>query len=124
MILAVLTLGGAILGVTAIAGLLMLYQIRQSTDFQNSAKSVFAGDSGVEWSLYSYFRPPQGALPGNPPGFFPNGASLVVTCYDDTNAALSTCDDASSSYAIAEGAAGGTKRAFLVEVATATSTFP
>ncbi len=33
MILAVLALGGTMLGATAIAGFLMLYQIRQSTDF-------------------------------------------------------------------------------------------
>ncbi len=119
MILAVLTLGGAILGVTAIAGLLMLYQIRQSTDFQSSAKSVFAGDAGVEWALYSYFQPPQ-----NPTSTFANGATLDVVCYNDLNAPLATCDDASSSYAISKGTAGDTKRAFLVELVNATSTFP
>ena len=56
MILAVLMLGGAILGVTAIAGLLMLYQIRQSTDFRNSATSIFAADTGVEWAFYNFFQ--------------------------------------------------------------------
>ncbi len=127
MILAVLTLGGAILGVTAIAGLLMLYQIRQSTDFQGSAKSVFAGDAGIEWALYNYFQPPPGA-PAQPPSplpVFSNGASLDVTCYDNNSPAnVVACDDtANASSAIAKGTAGGTKRAFFVDLTDATSAF-
>jgi hypothetical protein len=119
MILAVLTLGGAILGVTAIAGLLMLYQIRQSTDFQNSAKSIFAADAGVEWALYSYYQPPQGSLPS-----FSDGASLAVDCYDASDNQLAACDMANSSYAISKGTARDTKRAFFVKLTGATSTLP
>ena len=47
MLLAVLTLGATMLGATTIAGLLMVYQIRQTTDFENSAKAVFAADAGT-----------------------------------------------------------------------------
>jgi hypothetical protein len=119
MILAVLTLGGAILGVTAIAGLLMLYQIRQSTDFQNSAKSIFAADAGVELALENYFR-----HEGGPLGTLSNGALVEVTCYDSSDTALATCDDASAAYAISKGTAGDTKRAFLVELTSATTTLP
>jgi hypothetical protein len=119
MILAVLTLGGAILGITAIAGLLMLYQIRQSTDFQNSAKSIFAADAGVEWALYSYFQPPQGSS-----STFANNAEFDATCYNDLDNPLGTCDDASSSYVISKGSAEDTKRAFYAGLTGATSTFP
>lgn len=118
MILAVLMLGGAMLGVTAIAGLLMLYQIRQSTDYQVSAKAIFAADAGVEWALDDYFNPSPG--PGALPRF-PNGATVSVTCYDDSNT-VRDCSDPSSTYAISEGTALGTKRAFFVGMST--STYP
>ena len=117
MILAVLMLGGAILGVTTVAGLLMLYQIRQSSDFQSSAKSIFAADSGVEWALYNHFK---GAVPLPTPS---NGAVVSAVCYDSSNAAIA-CDNASSSYAVANGTAGNSKRAFFVDLTNATSAFP
>lgn len=52
MLLAILVLGGAILSATAIAGSLMLFQLRQATDIANSAKAVFAADAGLERGLY------------------------------------------------------------------------
>ncbi len=85
MLLAVLTLGATMLGVTTIAGLLMLYQIRQVTNFGNSAKSIFAADGGTEWALYSFA---QGVSPVYP--VFANGATVDVTCYDATGA-VSLC---------------------------------
>ena len=54
MVLTVLALGGAILSATTIAGLLMLYQIRQTSDFANSARAIFAADAGIEWGLYNF----------------------------------------------------------------------
>lgn len=56
MILAVLAIGGSILGATTIAGLLTLFQIRESTDAINSARAIFAADSGIECGLYSLFK--------------------------------------------------------------------
>ena len=58
MLITVLVLSGTILGATAIAGLLMLYQIRQSTDIVNSTKAIYAADSGIEWQLYKFFKAP------------------------------------------------------------------
>lgn len=58
MLLTVVILGGVMLGATTIAGLLMLYQIRQSTDIANSTKAIFAADTGVELSLYQNFKNP------------------------------------------------------------------
>ena len=48
MILTVLALGGAVLGATTVAGLLMLYQLRQTSDMANSARAIFAADAGTE----------------------------------------------------------------------------
>lgn len=56
MLMTVLALSGTILGATTIAGLLMLYQIRQSTDIVNSTKAIFAADSGLEWRLYKFYK--------------------------------------------------------------------
>ena len=55
MIITILVLGGAILSATTIAGLLMLYQIRQTTDIANSGRAIYAADAGIEWSLYNWF---------------------------------------------------------------------
>ncbi len=60
MLLTVVILGGIMLGATTIAGLLMLYQIRQSTDIANSTKAIFAADAGIELSLYQWFKSPGG----------------------------------------------------------------
>ncbi len=56
MLLTVLVLSGTILSATTIAGLLTLYQIRQATDFANSAKAIYAADTGIEWRLYKFMK--------------------------------------------------------------------
>ncbi|KKU98775.1 MAG: hypothetical protein UY32_C0014G0008 [Candidatus Jorgensenbacteria bacterium GW2011_GWC1_48_8] len=48
MILSVMMLGGIMLSGAAIAGLLMLYQIKSANDAVNSAKAIFAADAGLE----------------------------------------------------------------------------
>jgi len=55
MLLTVLIVSGTILGATAIAGLLMLYQLRGATQFGQSMQAMFAADSGLEWKLYTEF---------------------------------------------------------------------
>jgi hypothetical protein len=52
MLMTVIMLSGAILASTSLAGLLVLYQLRQSTDAASSAKAIFAADSGIERALY------------------------------------------------------------------------
>ncbi|MBI5220825.1 MAG: hypothetical protein HY978_03245 [Candidatus Liptonbacteria bacterium] len=90
MILTTLTLGGVLLGATTIAGLLMVYQIRQTNDMANSAKAVFAADSGIEWGLYSYICDPLLDVPCQSPApplpAFTNGdTGVTVKCYDQGN---------------------------------------
>lgn len=119
MLIAVLSLGGAILGVTTIAGLLTLYQLRATTDAENSAKAIFAADAGVEWSFYTYFHPPQRALP-----VMANGASLTVTCYNSGGVTSVRCDNPNARTAITKGTSLNTKRAFFVDFTSATTTFP
>jgi hypothetical protein len=120
MLLAILTLGATMLGATTIAGLLMLYQIRQVTNFRDSAAAIFAADAGTEWELYSYFK--QTDIP--PPSNLGNGATVSAICYDATGAS-SACSDATDTVeAISVGSAGNTKRAFIATFAGAPGSLP
>lgn len=49
MLLMVLVLTASLLSVAMISGLVMLFQIRQSGDFTNSAEAIFAAETGAEW---------------------------------------------------------------------------
>lgn len=98
MILAVLALGGAILGATTIAGLLMTYQIRQTTDAANSAKAIFAADMGLECGLYNRFK--GGSCPLV--GILSNGATYEVTM--------------TASAILSKGTAATAKRAFFISL--------
>lgn len=117
MLIATLSLGGAILGATTIAGLLMLYQIRSTTDSENSAKAIFAADTGVEWALNSFYHPPQTPLP-----VFVNGATLTVTCSDASSTPLAACDGSAGTpdTAITKGTSGSSRRAFFAAFTTST----
>jgi len=74
MLLTVLVIGGVLLGASSIAGLLMVYQIRQASDVTNSTKAIFAADSGVEWELYRMFVNPAYQKPE-----MSNGATISTT---------------------------------------------
>jgi hypothetical protein len=116
------------LGATTVAGLLILFQIRQTTDAVNSAKAIFAADAGVEYALYDFYcpfsSPARCSPPPEPePPVFTNGATVDVTCYDSTNA-TTTCGDASAASAISKGLSLSSRRAFFVDLAAATSSLP
>lgn len=56
LLLTSLALGGTILAVTAIAGLLVLFQIRQATDIAASTRAIYAADSGIELGNYLFLK--------------------------------------------------------------------
>jgi hypothetical protein len=131
MILAVLALGGALLGATAIAGFLTLYQIRSTTDSESSAKAIFAADAGSEWALFNYYC--GSAVPARcvtPPDYptstFSNGVTSVVTCYNTSTppGVVDCANTTTAAYALAEGTALGATRAFYVNLAGAAGTVP
>ncbi len=76
MLLTVLVIGGLLLGASSIAGLLMVYQIRQSSDVINSTKAIFAADTGLEWELYRMFK-----NPSYPKPIMANQADFSTTVY-------------------------------------------
>lgn len=127
MLIAVLSLGGAILGATTVAGLLTLYQIRATTDTQNSAKAIFAADAGTEWALFSYYCGSDGRCSGLPaqPTFSGSGAAATINCYSNsgTTGSAVPCNNTSTVAAISSGLANGSERAFYVGISGASSTY-
>jgi hypothetical protein len=104
MILTTLALGGSILGATAIAGLLMVYQIRQASNLGASTRSIYAADAGIEAALYQFFN--QSA----PPSLnFTNGASVTAVCTDA--GAPIECSSQEADLVRAVGASGNVHRA-------------
>lgn len=116
MILTILALGGTLLGATTVAGLLTLYQIRNSTDLTNSAKAIFAADAGIEWALYKSTcangggQQPCAALEEGE-FEFSNDSKVKVTCQDAAGAVLD-CTDPTVTSLRSVGTAGGSSRAF------------
>lgn len=55
MIIVSILMGALFLVGTAIAGLLMFYQLQQSSDAIASGAAVFAADAGIEHSLSCYY---------------------------------------------------------------------
>src|ERR1700722_19958653 len=132
MLIAVLSLGGAILGATTVAGLLTLYQIRATTDTGNSAKAIFAADAGVEWALFNHYCTTDNRCPSYGSGLdypqptFANQAGMTVDCYAsyDTSGATTTCSDPAVQAAISSGVANGSERAFFIGISGSTTTYP
>lgn len=90
IILATLAIGGAILGATTIAGLLMVYQVRQTVDVQDSARAIFASDAGIEWGQFQFYKDPAIVAATTPP-VLSNGTSFALECFD-INVASTSCD--------------------------------
>ncbi len=129
MLIAVLTFGGAILGATTIAGLLMLYQIRATRDAESSAKAIFAADTGVEWALFDYYCDADGRCMGSdreqaPVGTLGNDATAVVTCYDGTGVTVAPCSASTTISAISKGGYSDAKRAFSLDFSGAAAALP
>ena len=115
MVLTVVTLGGALLGATTIAGLLMLYQIRQGADVNQSARAVFAADTGIEWGLYNLLcqtDPSKTPCPIPELPTFRNGASVEVKCLNDAGDEVPLCDPATTVTIRSLGRSGNVARAF------------
>lgn len=55
MILTTLILSGTILAAVTIAGVLMLYQIRQAGNAMMSGRAIFIADAGLEYELYRFY---------------------------------------------------------------------
>lgn len=111
MLMTIIAIGGSILGATTVAGLLMVYQIRQSTDIGNSTRGIFAADTGIEWGLYQFLNPSGGASAPQ----MSNGSGYAVTCYDASGATMSCSADGVKTIR-SVGTGGQVSRAFEVSL--------
>jgi hypothetical protein len=107
MLLTVLMIGGTMLAATTITGLILTYQIRQSTDFADSAKAIFAADTGIEWGLYELYN----ASSSRPEPTLSNGAVFSFGCFDGYNNPVQ-CGAPSAEIMKSIGSAGNVQRAF------------
>ena len=126
MIMTTLAIGGTILGAATIAGLLIVYQIRATTDSADSAKAIFAADAGIEWQLYNYFRDTTSMPNPLPEPVFTYAVDLDAVCLDDAFAEIDcgTLGNSSATAIKSVGTYGNSSRAFLVFIQGVTSTFP
>lgn len=109
------------MGASSLAGLLMLYQIRQATDLGNSGKAIFAADSGIEWVLYDKFNPGGSDFfkleqdgEGNDvwKAKLSNDSEAEIKCYKDS--APLPCDNEEVNLIRSVGSARNTSRAFRI----------
>ena len=85
MLLTVVLLSGAVLASTSLAGLLILYQLRQATDVKGSMRAIFAADAGLEWAFYNETKTTPQTQATYPHVInLANGAKVTVT-YDPTS---------------------------------------
>jgi len=89
MLVSVIMLGGILITSGVIGGLLVVQQIRQSTDTVNSAKAIFAADAGLEWMTYCLVQI--------------GGCDEYKDSFGNTPIAFSNDTSASSSYSIGPG---------------------
>ncbi len=83
MLLTTLVLSGTLLAATTLSGLLMVYQIRQSSNASQSAKAVFAADAGIEYELFRFYT---GACSEQAPTFSNNSeTSSEIIRVDNAN---------------------------------------
>lgn len=110
MLLTTLVLSGVVLAAITVAGLLMLYQIRQAGNATQSAMAIFAADAGLEHELYQFL----GADCAYPAPTFTNGASVEAeTVIENNNLVIN-----------ANGRGGRTFRSFRLNLGSYASATP
>jgi hypothetical protein len=117
MLLTTLVMSGTILAATTVAGLLMVYQIRQSGNAEQSTKAIYAADAGLEFQLYRVFtKDCQHETP-----VLTNGASISSRTVLQDGA---TADAPQDVIINSSGQASKTYRSFIVSLGAYTDTLP
>lgn len=83
MLIAVITLTGAILGVALVIGFLLVLQLRQSTNLANVERAALAADAGAEWYLAT--KPPHSSSQSFN---LSNGSSYTLETKNDLEAKI------------------------------------
>jgi threonine/homoserine efflux transporter RhtA len=75
MLVSVIMLGGILASAVGIAGVLMVFQIRQSNEAAQSAAAFYAADAGLEWATYNGFNATAELVPPT----FSNGTTVSAS---------------------------------------------
>lgn len=110
MLLVVLAVGGTILGATTIGGLLLNYQIRQSTEIVNSTKAIFAANAGFDLAL-KVFATTDNSIAFPATLNLANGASADIRCYESDFQTLISCAEDAATWIRSVGTFGKISRA-------------
>ncbi len=135
ILLSIIVIGGVILGATTIAGFLTAVQLRQSNDAANSAKAIFAAETGINCGVYTFYHPSETRCGVSAVGShwsisLGNGSSADFVCYAAGAATLDSsseilCTDLDNpddpndrfvGYVYSRGTAGTATRAFLYTI--------
>lgn len=69
MLLLTMLLSSGIITVSVISGVVVLYQLRQTTNIADSTRAAYAADAGLECELYRQFKAPAGFSCTSNPSF-------------------------------------------------------
>ena len=120
MVLAIMALGGILIGATTIAGLLVYYQIQQATDITNSTMAIYAADTGLEWGFFDMFcgtyTPSRCIVSPIQPGALGNGAAVASVQCENSSGLQVSCSDSSVKRMGSVGTAGHSYRALQADL--------
>lgn len=123
MLVTVLVLGATLFGAITIGGLVLVYQLRQTSDLEDSTRAVFAADAGIEWGLYQKFQSASSLAmiqnEGYDPGHLVIGdpvqgrVTSETLCFSTTSSDPTSVTDCSNALSIEGfGTSAAAKRAF------------
>lgn len=84
MLLTVMMLTGVILSTTSLVALLVLYQLRQTTDVIASSQAIFAADAGIECALFKQLKPAESTSINCSQDKLSNGAEFKTVTQGNT----------------------------------------
>ncbi len=117
MLITTLVLSGVVLASITVAGVLMLYQIRQAGNAAQSAKAIYAADTGINYRLYQLL---QNDCNHPAPEFVDATQSeSAISLETATNPA-----DPKDVVINSNGTAGKTFRSFILNIGAYTDTIP
>ena len=109
MLLSIIAIGGTLIAATTLAGLLMTYQLHGMSGIADSAKAIFAADTGLDWGLYQNVHPTS----TDPAPSLSNGTDFSLRCYNSASIEVD-CRDASANTIRSVGHMGTSYRALEI----------
>ncbi|PIT92190.1 MAG: hypothetical protein COU08_03845 [Candidatus Harrisonbacteria bacterium CG10_big_fil_rev_8_21_14_0_10_42_17] len=111
MVFVAFVISATFLVFTALSGVLVTLQIRQTTNAVNSTKAIYAADTGIEWRLYRCTH--ELYIPSQTPGNLSDLQCHTRPEFDDMQIRLQSKIENNS--IISTGSAGRSARTFAID---------